>query len=503
MPIITENEQIEIIIKAGAKTAMNLEQIISLEISEWKTSKRRQEMLKGDEYYRNKTDILIRERTIIGESGAREPIGNLADNRLVNGFFRKLVDQKVGYLLSKPMSIQTDNMEYQKLLSSYFGKGNLRMFQSIGKEAIKKGIAWLNIYYNAAGQLSFMRIPSEQIIPLWRDAAHTDLQAVIRVYEVETYEGTRRVTVTKVEWWDTNGVKRYVLQAGGQYGLVPDVEAGDEESHFKVVKPGEGEIAVETGVNWERVPFIAFKYNEEEQGLLELIKSLIDDYDARKSDNSNNQEDLPNSIYVVKDYGGTDGAQFRKNISMFRVVFTEGEGGVNTINLELNTEAYKTHMEMNRKDIFEFGRGVDNESDKLGNSPSGIALRFLYADLDMDCNIIETEFQASFEQLRWFIDVHIANTTGQDYSAEAVDFVFNRDIIISESEVITDVKNSVGIVSDETLLANHPYVTNVKEEMDRLKKERKEAQEQERLNDYPGLGQGGENNAGKDDGSKD
>ncbi|WP_018306326.1 phage portal protein [Desulfitobacterium hafniense] len=500
MPIITENQRITTIIKAGAKTAMNLEQIISLEISEWKTSKRRQEMLKGDAYYRNKTDILNRTRTVIGESGAKEPIGNLADNKLVNGFFRKLVDQKVGYLLSKPMSIQTDQEEYQKLLSSYFGKGNLRMFQSIGKEAIKKGIAWLHIYYNDAGQLSFMRIPSEQIIPLWRDAAHTDLQAVIRTYEVETYEGTRRVTVTKVEWWDTNGVKRYVLQAGGQYGLVPDVEAGDEEPHFKVVKPGEGEAATETGVNWERVPFIAFKYNEEEQGLLELIKSLIDDYDSRKSDNTNNLEDLPNSIYVVKDYGGADGASFRKNISMFRLVFTEGEGGVDTISLELDVEAYKTHMEMNRKDIFEFGRGVNNESDKLGNSPSGIALKFLYADLDMDANIIETEFQASLEQLRWFIDVHIANTTGTDYSGESVEFVFNRDIIISESEVITDIKNSVGLLSDETLIAQHPYVTDVQEELDRVMKQKEE--EQRQFDDYGNLGRGGENNAAKEGGDE-
>ncbi len=500
MPIITENQRIETIIKVGAKTAMNLEQIISLEISEWKTSKRRQEMLKGDEYYRNRTDILDRIRTVIGESGAKEPIGNLADNRLVNGFFRKLVDQKVGYLLSKPMSIQTDKEEYQKLLSSYFGKGNLRMFQSIGKEAIKKGIAWLHVYYDDAGQLSFMRIPSEQVIPLWRDAAHTDLQAVIRVYEVETYEGTRRVTVTKVEWWDTNGVKRYVLQAGGQYGLVPDVEAGDEGSHFKVVKSGKGETAAETGVNWERVPFIAFKYNEEEQGLLDFIKTLIDDYDSRKSDNANNLEDLPNSIYVVKDYGGADGASFRKNISMYRVVFTEGEGGVGTISLDLDVEAYKTHMEMNRKDIFEFGRGVDNESDKLGNSPSGIALRFLYADLDMDANIIETEFQASLEQLRWFIDIHIANTTEADYSGESVEFIFNRDIIISESEVIADIKNSVGLLSDETLIAQHPYVTDAQEEMDRVKKQKDE--EQRQLNDYGNLGRGGENNAAEEGGGE-
>lgn len=504
MSFITENEIITKIIRDGAATAMSLEKIISLEVSEWKTSPKRELMLKGEQYYRNKTDILNRERTVIGSSGAREEVQNLANNKLVNGFFRKLVDQKVGYLLSKPMSIQVanDKTEYQKLLASFFGKAMLRMLQNIGKESIKKGIAWLHVYYSEDGKLSFMQIPSEQIIPLWRDAAHTDLQAVIRYYEVEAFEGTTKRIIQKVEWWDTKGVRRYVFQAGGQHGLVPDVEAGDTGSHFKIFNIEKGDD--EQPANWERVPFIAFKYNEEEQSLLELIKTLVDDYDARKSDNANNLEDLPNSIYVVKDYDGTDAAEFRKNISIFRVVFTEGEGDVGTISLEINTEAYKVHMEQNRKDIYEFGRGVDTESDKLGNSPSGISLEFLYADLDMDCNMIETEFQASLEQLRWFIDVHIANTSGADYSAESIDFIFNRDILINETDTINNAKNSEGVISKKTIVANHPWVVDVEEELTQIEKEQQE--DLERFQDYSGLGGnldgGGDGSAGKGSGSQ-
>jgi SPP1 family phage portal protein len=504
MSLVTENEIITQIIKDGAATAMSLEQIISLEVSEWKTSKRREFMLKGEEYYRNRTDILERERTVIGASGARETVQNLANNKLVNGFFRKLVDQKVGYLLSKPMSIQVakEKNEYQELLTSFFKKAMLRMLQNIGKEAIKKGIAWLHVYYNESGNLSFMPIPSEQIIPLWRDAAHTDLQAVIRYYEVEAFEGTAKKTIQKVEWWDTNGVRRYVMQAGGKHGLVPDVEAGEVGSHFAVNQQDENGEKKMLPVNWERVPFIAFKYNEEEQSLLDLLKSLIDDYDARKSDNANNLEDLPNSIYVVNDYDGTDAAEFRKNISVYRVVFTQGEGGVNTISLKIDTEAYKAHMEQNRKDIFEFGRGVLFDKDQVGNNSSGIALKFLYADLDLDANIIETEFQASLEQLRWFIDIHIANTTGKDYSDEHVDFIFNRDILINETDAITNAKSSEGVISKKTIVANHPWVTDLQDELDQIEKEQEE--DLERFGDYSGFGQnrgdpGGNKGAGGDE----
>lgn len=460
-----EIKNIERILKEGARTAATFEQIIQLEINEWRNSEKRKWMQIGDRYYRNKTDILERKRTVIGADGAKEIVGNLANNKLANGFARKLVDQKVGYLLGKPISIQLEKKkQYLDVLNEIFNKDMLRRLQSTGKEAVNKGIAWWFVYYDEDGKLSFKKMRSEEIIPLWRDEAHTILDAVIRDYEVVVYEGLRRTTVRKIEWWDANGVRRYTTNGTG---LVPDVEAGAEGSHFTVVSGDK-----EQPMNWERVPFIAWKYNEEEQPLVEIIKSLVDDYDRNKSDNSNNLEDLPDSIYVVKNYGGTNAGEFRKNIAKYRTAFVETDGGVDTIGLQINTEAYKTHMEQSRKDIYEFGRGVDTQGVDIGSAPSGVALRFLYSDLDLDASMIETEFQASLEQLRWFIDTHLYNTTGVDYSDEDVTFIFNRDMPIDEASIVGNIKESVGILSDETLVAQHPWVTDVQAELERIKQQK-------------------------------
>jgi SPP1 family phage portal protein len=456
------------IIEAGAQSAMSLEQIIKTEIDEWLRSAERQWMLTGQRYYVGDHDILQRKRTAIGEGGELVEVKNLANNKLVHAFVRKLADQKVGYLLGKPLSIQTENEEYLDLLNEIFDKSFLRLLKNVGKEAVNKGKAWLHVYYDEEGKLSFKKIPSEEIIPLWRDADHTKLDAVIRVYEVEVYEGTTRKIITKVEFWDTSGVRRYVLSEGG---LIPDVEAGDVGSHFVAVRDGQ-----EQPYNWERVPFIAFKYNDEEIPLLKVIKSLVDDYDAKTSDHANNLEDLPNSIYVIRNYDGQDLGEFRRNMATYRAVKVRDEGGVDTLDLDLNTDAAEKHLDRLRKDIYEFGRGVDTQSEKFGNSPSGIALKFLYADLDMDANIIETEFQASLEQLLWFVNQHLANTGAGDFSNETVEFVFNRDILINETDAITNIKNSVGILSDETLVAQHPWVTDVQEELDRIRKQREEEQ---------------------------
>ncbi|WP_052330053.1 phage portal protein [Thermicanus aegyptius] len=452
------------IIEAGAKSAMSLEQIIKIQIDEWLHSTERQWMITGQRYYISDHDILQRKRTVIGEGGELVEVTNLANNKLVHAFVRKLVDQKVGYLLGKPLTIQTENAAYLDLLNDIFNKSFLRLLKNLGKEAVNKGKAWLHVYYNEEGQLSFKKIPSEEIIPLWRDAAHTELDAAIRVYDVEAYEGTTKKIITKVEFWDTSGVRRYVLSEGG---LIPDVEAGEFGSHFTAIQDGQ-----EQGFNWERVPFVCFKYNDEEIPLVQVIKSLVDDYDVKTSDNSNNLEDLPNSIYVVRNYDGQDLGEFRRNLSVYRAVKVTDDGGVDTLSLEINVEAFRTHIEQLRKDIYEFGRGVLFDIDRVKSAPSGVALKFLYADLDMDCNIIETEFQAALEQLLWFINTHLTNTGVGDFSNETVEFIFNRDIIISESDVISDIRNSVGILSEETLIANHPFVTDVQAELERIRRER-------------------------------
>lgn len=483
-----QNEIDEIIIR-GARTAATLEQIIMLEIGDWRAKNKRKWMEIGDRYYRNKPDILERVRTTIGESGAKEPVGNLANNRLANPFVRKLVDQKVGYLLGQPLSVQTDNEVYAKLWGDIFRPAMHRRLMSTGRESINAGVAWWFVHYDEAGNLAFRKMNSLEIIPLWADEAHTVLDAVIRDYEVIVYEGTQRKTVRKIEWWDTQGVRRYVIDG---VGLTPDVEAGAFGSHV-TVKVGEQE----RGMNWDRVPFICWKYNEYEQPLVEIIKTLVDDYDRNKSDNSNNLEDLPESIYTVQNYSGTNPAAFRKNLAIYRTAFYDDTGKIDTVNLEINVEAYKTHMEQARKDIYEFGRGVDTQGVDIGSAPSGIALKFLYSDLDLDCSLMETEYQASLEQLRWFVDTDLLARTGVDYSGEDVSFIFNTDMPIDESAIITAIKDSVGILSDETLVAQHPWVKDVLAELERIKKQKEEALK--RMEDgYAGLG--GEPNAGKGDG---
>lgn len=129
--------------------------------------------------------------------------------------------------------------------------------------------------------------------------------------------------------------------------------------------------------------------------------------------------------------------------------------------------------------------GYDAKDDRLNGQPNQMNIQSMYSDIDLDANDIETEFQASFEQLLWFVDCHFANIGLGDFEHEKVEIIFNRDMLLNESEIIDNVNKSTDL-SLETRIANHPWVDDVEAELERIKKQ-KEDEMNEYMGAFPGV----------------
>ncbi|MCI6691534.1 MAG: phage portal protein [Clostridium sp.] len=440
---------------------LSQEEIIQIYIDEFDTSKERRLMLKGEDYYKVENDILNR-KMIRYEDGRSVEDETKSNNRLAHGFMKNLVDDKINYLLTKPYTMNCKNEEYLNKVKNSLGKRFQKMLSKLGIEASNKGISWLHIYINPMGEFKLMKIPSEQIIPLWTDNDHEELQAIIRYYDVETYTGKKKELITKVEYWTTDSVTYYVVENNK---LILDSEKYLEDKNFN----GHFKINNENG-GWSKVPFVPFKNNDFELPDLQFIKTLIDNYDLTRSDVANQLEEIKNIIYALKGYGGENLSEFMRDLSYYKAVKLEEDGDLSTIESVINIEAAKAHYEVLKKDIFDFGQGVDKNSDKLGNSPSGIALKFIYSGLDLKCNALEEWFKWSFQELIYFINKYL-ELTNEAYSDEEVEIIFNRDIAINESQAIEDAQNSKGIISNKTIVANHPWTTDLEEELNQIEVE--------------------------------
>jgi len=467
--MISIMDKINGFIRAGATAAMTDRQFYEKEIAKWKNSDTRKTQIVGCAYYRGQHDILSRVRTVIGRDGRLEEVRNLPNNRIVDNQYAKMVDQKTDYLFGKPFTVQTENEKYEDALKGVFNRKFLRMLQNLGEDSITCGLGWLYIYYDVDGAFCFRRFPPHEILPFWRDAEHTVLDLAVRVYEAEAYEGQESKIIEKVEIYKDSGIERYVLSDGI---LVDDVE--NPSSDYMTFKDASGNVH---GYNWGRIPLIAFKYNDEEIPLITRVKSLQDAINVTMSDFQNNmQEDSRNTILIIKNYDGENLAEFRHNLATYGAVKVKtidgSEGGVDALQVEVKAENYRIMLELLKTALIENAMGFDAKNLKQSGAPNQMNIQSMYSDVDLDANGMETEYQASFEELLWFVNVHFVNTGKGDFSADEIEIIFNRDMLMNESDTINNIRNSEGILSNETLVAQHPWVTDAAVELDRLDKEK-------------------------------
>ena len=118
--------------------------------------------------------------------------------------------------------------------------------------------------------------------------------------------------------------------------------------------------------------------------------------------------------------------------------------------------------------------GFDAKDDRLSGNPNQMNIQSMYSDIDLDANDWETELQATFEDILWFVNVYLANTGQGDFFGEEVNIIFNRDMLMDESSIIANCRQSVGILSDETIIGQHPWVDDVQQELERLAKQQQE-----------------------------
>ena len=212
------------------------------------------------------------------------------------------------------------------------------------------------------------------------------------------------------------------------------------------------------------------------------MKDLQDAINTMISDFENNmQEDARNTILILKNYDGQDLGEFRRNLAAYGAVKVREDGGVETLTVEVKAENYKAILELLKKALINNARGYDAKDDRMGNNPNQMNIQSMYSDIDLDANGMETEFQAAFEELLWFINQDLANKGKGDFEQEEVTVIFNRDILINESEAIDNCAKSQGIVSDETIVEQHPWTKDAEAELERLKKEK-----EEKMADYMG-----------------
>lgn len=425
-------------------------------------SKKRQDMLTGERYYRGDHDILKRKRTAIGPKGELEEIQNLPNNRIVDNQYARVVDQKVSYLLGKPVTIESDSQRFRRHLAKVFGPEFRRVLRAVGEDCFNCGIGWVHPCYGRDGRLTFRRIAPYEVLPFWADEGHTVLDCALRVFEQgQMGQGTN----LRAELYTEEGLYRFKVDGG----LIPD---GGFSPYYTCI----AEDKVRYTGGWPALPLVPFRASGREIPLIRRVKPLQDGINLILSEYQNRmQEDSHNTVLVIKNYDGENLGEFRRNLAAFgavKVRTAEGaDGGVETLSVAVDGENFMSLVSLLKRSLIENAKGFDMRDITLAGNPNQMVIQSMYADIDLDAAAMELEFAAGFRRLMEFVAVHFENLGMPGLEPEQVEVIFNRDVLVNETESIKNCVQSKGILSDETILYQHPWTSDVEKELRRLKKE--------------------------------
>lgn len=431
-------------------------------VGSFRSSEKRRDQITGVNYYKNKHDILKRKKYLYLKDGTKQELLNVPNNKRIDNQYAIAVDKKKNYMLGKVPTIKSDNEVLDDLIEPIFNHRFMKIAKNLLKDSLNCGVAYLHPYVDENSNLRFKRFKPYEIIPVWKDDEHEELKFFIRLYTQSEFISGREVIIEYADVYDSERIIRYKVSGKSLIRV-------DEIPHLV---DSEGK-----GYSWSgKVPLVAFKYNDDEIPLISKVKSLQDAINELLSDYNNNmQQDARNTILVIKNYDGANLEEFKENLATIGAVKVQSDGGVDTLSIEVNSDNYKTILDMLKKALIENAKSFDAKDERLGSNPNQMNIQSMYSDIDLDSNDIETEFKSSFEQLTEFIKMYLeATTTYVANDKDKIDVIFNKDILINESQVITDIKDSVGIISNETLIENHPYIDDPAKELERIKKEKVE-----------------------------
>jgi SPP1 family phage portal protein len=489
--------------KLAIEGKLNQSEIIKQILQDWSVDERQKFMAIGERYYAGRHDILnhdFRQSIVYDKVSADNSTDgkehetshtitnpNLSNMHNIHPFFRLLVDQKVGYIVGKPPTISAENdKEFETAITTITTDEEFPdMLADWVKEASKKGVGWVHLYYDPDASLHYIVVPANEVIAFFDSEHQRVLEDVVRFYTFDVVSSGKTVKRYKVEWWTDHDVTYYVQDEQGNYLLDPEYSV-NPAPHWWDVTTVDGTEKKRVPHSWGRVPWIPLYNNSEamsdlggqdDNGQPCGIKSLIDAYDMISSKTTNDQIDLVALYWIVKGFGGETSNEIVKRLQINRVVNVSGGDtgdGVSAQQVTLSVEERCKWLDMLRHDIYHFGMGIDTSDEQLGNNPSGVALKFKYTQLDLKANPLILKLKKALKDLFWFITDDLNRRQGTNYDSSKIVVTINKTMIVNDAETVNMIMQSRGLVPDNILLAHHPLVDDAEQAQRDLKKQQAE-----------------------------
>lgn len=399
-------------------------------------------LLELEKYYNTKNKIL--------ERVMKDP--TKPNYKLANAYASYITDTLVGYFIGEPISYNSNDKTLLQDLSMIFEYNDEADENAeLAKNASIFGVAYELLYFSSEEKMvRFKTLSPKEVIPIFDKTVDTNLIAVIRYYD--DYDVATDKTNTIVEIIDEKNVSRYMIgQNSNTMSLLESYQ------HF-----------------FGMVPVAIYKNNEEETGDFEKVISLIDAYDIMASDTVNDFAYFVDAYLCL--YGLTAENEDIQDMKERRVILLDEGTKAEWLIKNSNDTSLENMKDRLDKDIHKFAKCPNLADQEFASNASGVAIKFKTLGTENLVSIKERKFKRGLQQRLELIST-ISSVMREGFDWRAIDIIFSRNLPSNDIDIANMVNTLQGIVSDETLLAQIPFVEDVQAELERVSDQKEKDKE--------------------------
>ena len=385
----------------------------------------------GVRYYEGDHDIKDYRIFFIDAEGKIQEDKTKSNIKISHPFFKLLVDQQTQYMLSGHGGfVKSDIPELQTELDAYFNENESFVAELNGliSGTVVKGWEYMYAYKSEDDRTAFQVADSTGVVEV-REKETDDGCAYVIYWFVDRIDKDNK-KIKRIQVWDKQQTWFFCQEDDGSI-VRDDSIPNNPRPHILYQKDGEDRLFYD---DYGMIPFFRLDNGKKRFSGLKTIKALIDDYDLMNAGLSNNIQDTNEALYVVKGFDGDNLDELHFNVRAKKLIGVGESGDVDIKTIDIPVEARKTKMEVDEKNIFRFGQGVNTEALKDTSATTSIAIKSAYANLDLKCDGLQPFLLQFMRKLLKLVLKEINDRNGTDYEQKDVYFNFEREIITNAQE---------------------------------------------------------------------
>lgn len=392
-------------------------------------------LIKSYKYYKGEQAITLKQPTDTGKPA----------NKIITNFCHTITDTYEGYLTGVPIQYSNDNFdEILNILKYNDVKNEDGEFL---RQGLIFGRSFEICYIDEDKKQRFRTLDPRECIPVYDNTLNNNLLYVIRFWRSDMFDKSNEEYI--VEVYGAQSTKRYKSNMGfSSFTLIEEVP------NF-----------------YGQCPITVFSLNTEEESIFHNIMSLQDAYNTLLSSEIDDWESFCDAYMILK--GAAIDEEDMEDMKKHRLLIMDTDAEAEYLTKDVNDVQIRNMLQLVNDNIHKIACCPDFSQESFGTS-SGIALRYRLLGFENNAAAIESNFKMALQR-RIELLCSIIQLTGGEALWRDVKITFYRNLPINLEETSTIVNNLRGLVSDETLLSQIPFISDVEEEMKKLAKQKEAA----------------------------